>query len=140
MKLTIKQEKFALKYVETGNATESYRYAYNSTTGAAKSVTEQASRVLACVNVSARVKELMKELKEEYNLTMGDLIGQLEEARQLAREISQPASMISATMGSAKLLGLDKPAADDEKGQELNINFSVSNPVDDIKVTVGKSE
>jgi phage terminase small subunit len=138
-KLTIKQEKFALKYVECGNATESYRYAYNPKTSSKQGVTEQASRVLAYSNVSARIQELMAELKEKYNLTMHDLLMQLEEARTLAKEIEQPASMISATMGSAKLLGLDKPVPDDdEKGQKLDINFSVSSPVDDIKVTVGK--
>lgn len=128
-----------MAFVETGDASEAYRRSYSAENMLAATISSKACIVKAKGNVRARIDELMDELKDEYDLTMRDLLAQLEEARQLAASTSQPSSMIAATMGSAKLLGLDKPAPDDdEKGQELNINFSVSNPVDDIKVTSGK--
>lgn len=90
-------------------------------------------------HITDRIDELMQEHAERHKLTVDDLIDQLEEARQMAIKTEQSSSMISATMGSAKLLGLDKPAPDgDDEGQELTINFSVSAPVGEIKVTKGK--
>lgn len=138
-KLTIKQEKFCMAFVETGDQSEAYRRSYNAINMLPASINNKAYVLRNKVDIRSRIDELMDELKDKYDLTMHDLIAQLEEARQLALSIEQPASMISATMGSAKLLGLDKPVPDDdEKGQKLDINFSVSSPVDDIKVTVGK--
>ena len=138
-KLTTKQELFCRAFVETGEQTTAYRRCYNCDTMLTTSVHAKAYELMKLVHIRYRINELMEEHAKRHRLTVDDLIDQLEEARQLAVQTSQPSSMIAATMGSAKLLGLDKPVPDDdEKGQELNINFSVSSPVDDIKVTVGK--
>jgi hypothetical protein len=45
-------------------------------------------------------------------LTVEDLLRELEEARQLAISTEAPAPAVSATMGKAKLLGLDKQVID----------------------------
>lgn len=138
-KLTVKQEKFCMAFVETGDASEAYRRAYNAENMSAQVINNKGYLLKENGYVGVRIKELMEELKERHRKTMDDLLKDLDEARDLARKIEQPASMISATMGSAKLLGLDKPVADDdEKGQELNINFSVAESVGEIKVTKGK--
>ena len=130
-----------MAFVETGDASEAYKRSYNAENMLPATINVKACLVKARDNVRVRIQELMAELKDKYDLTMHDLIAQLEEARQLALSIEQPASMISATMGSAKLLGLDKPVPDDdEKGQKLDITFNVSSAVDDIKVTTGKNE
>lgn len=42
-------------------------------------------------------------------MTVDDLIKELDEAREIAKENGNPTAMISAVMGKAKLLGLDKP-------------------------------
>ena len=138
-KLTVKQEKFCMAFVETGDYSEAYRRSYDAKNMSLPTINKRSSELNKNGYISGRIEELMAELQQRHRKTMDDLLADLEEARTLAAQTSQPSSMIAATMGSAKLLGLDKPAPDDdEKGQELNINFSVSTPVDEVKVTVGK--
>lgn len=108
MALTIKQEKFCMVYVETGNASEAYRQAYN-----AENMTQEVIAVKACElmkngNVSVMIENLKKEHTKRHELTIDDLVKQLEEARQVALALENPqcSAAISATMGTAKLLGL----------------------------------
>lgn len=73
--LTIRQEKFAQKYVECGNASEAYRYAYpSSTKWKDKTVWENASRLMANSKVSARVKELEEASKQASQVTREEII------------------------------------------------------------------
>ncbi|MDN6276447.1 MAG: hypothetical protein ACTHYX_02720 [Psychrobacter sp.] len=41
-------------------------------------------------------------------MTLDDLIDELDDARQTAKENNQASAMVSATMSKAKLLGLDR--------------------------------
>lgn len=108
MALTIKQERFCMVYVETGNASEAYRQAYN-----AENMTQEVIAVKACElmkngNVSVMIENLKKDHTKRHELTIDDLVKQLEEARQVALALENPqcSAAISATMGTAKLLGL----------------------------------
>ena len=47
------------------------------------------------------------------NLTLDDLLNQLEQARQMAIEERKPTAMIQATVTTAKLLGMDRPQLKD---------------------------
>ena len=47
------------------------------------------------------------------NLTLDDLLDQLEQARQMAIEERKPTAMIQATVTTAKLLGMDRPQLKD---------------------------
>ncbi len=108
--LTPKQEAFALAYVETGNASEAYRRAYNAEKMTAVSVNRKAKELLDNGKIAARVAELQAAHVERHKLTVDDLLAELEEARQaaLAAETAQSSAAVAATMGKAKLLGLDK--------------------------------
>lgn len=53
------------------------------------------------------------------NLTLDDLLDQLEQARQMAIEERKPTAMIQATVTTAKLLGLDKPVIKDVNADEV---------------------
>ena len=54
-------------------------------------------------------------------MTVGDLIKELEEARQAGLEFGSASAMVAATMGKAKLLGLDKQLIDiTTNGQSIN--------------------
>ena len=114
MKLTQKQENFALHYVECGNASEAYRRSYNASKMKTESVNRKAHDVLENVNVSARVAELKEQHRERHNVTVDDLLNELEEARTVALtcETPQSSAAVSATMGKAKILGLDKQVID----------------------------
>lgn len=73
-KLTIKQEKFCNKYLECGNASEAYRFAYDCSRMTNKSVWERASSLLANDKVASRVKQLKAQLAEKELITKEELI------------------------------------------------------------------
>ncbi len=108
MTLTQKQETFALAYVETGNASEAYRRAYNvGENTKAETVWRKASELLSVGKVTARVSELQAEAAERTMVTVESLTVKLEEARLLALKDEKGASAaVSAIMGMAKLHGL----------------------------------
>ncbi len=73
--LTVRQEKFTQKYVECGNASEAYRYAYpSSAKWKDKTVWENASRLMANSKVSARVKELEEASKQASQVTREEIL------------------------------------------------------------------
>ena len=108
MKLTIKQEKFCNLYIELGNASEAYRQSYNCEKMKPESVNIKAFELLNNGKITLRIEELRSELAERHDITKDTLITELEEARQIAKETAKAASMVSATMGKARILGLDK--------------------------------
>ncbi len=65
MNLTPKQEKFCLAYLETGNASDAYRQAYDADGMTAKTITEESCRILKTPKISARVGELRDKLEAE---------------------------------------------------------------------------
>lgn len=60
MKLTAKQDAFALKYVDCRDASESYRHAYDSEGMKPATIHRKAHDVLNNGKVSARIESLMK--------------------------------------------------------------------------------
>lgn len=110
--LTPKQESFCLVYLETGCASEAYRQSYDYSKMAPESVNREAKALIDNPKIAARLKELREPIMERHKITVDKLIEELEEARQvaLAKETAAPA--VSATMGKAKLLGLDKQVVD----------------------------
>ena len=107
MALTPKQEKFAQEYVATGNASEAYRRSYNvKPTTKDKSVHENASRLLNDVMISSRVQQIKASIVQRHELSIDDILDELEEAREMGKLTQQSSSMVSASMGKAKLLGL----------------------------------
>ena len=53
------------------------------------------------------------------DLTLDDLLDQLEQARQMAIEERKPTAMIQATVMTAKLLGFDRPVVKDVNADEV---------------------
>jgi phage terminase small subunit len=111
--LTPRQEKFAQLYVELGNASEAYRQAYNST-AKAESVNRMAKELIDNIKVSSMISEINQELAEKHNITLNSLLSELEEARNIAlnAETPQSSAAVAATMGKAKLVGMDKQIID----------------------------
>ncbi|UBB18356.1 terminase small subunit [Comamonas odontotermitis] len=107
MPLTPKQEAFALAYAETGNASEAYRRSYNAENMKPEVVANKASALLKKGDVRVRVEQLQANAAERHDLTVDDLLRELEEARTAASTSDKPqaAAMVAATMGKAKLLG-----------------------------------
>jgi len=109
-KLTSKQEAFALAYVETGNAAEAYRRAYDVKAGTQhSSIYVAASRLMDNTKVMLRVQELQAQAAEMCLYTVKDAFSEYETARQLALEMENPNAAVTAVNGKVKLFGLDQP-------------------------------
>lgn len=59
-------------------------------------------------HIITRLKELQTLVAERAETTAADIARQLDEDRELAREVKAPAAAVSASMGKAKLFGLIK--------------------------------
>jgi phage terminase small subunit len=110
--LTPKQEAFASAYIETGNASEAYRRSYNAGKMNTNALAVNASRLLDNANVALRIEELQKAIIVKHNITIESILAELEEARQLAMETGKAGPAVQASMGKAKLVGLDKQIID----------------------------
>lgn len=110
--MTPKQEAFCLAYIETGNASEAYRRAYNAENMKPETVNRKAKDLLDNGKITARLAELREPILERHGNTVDDLLDELEKARARALEADRPAAAVSATMGKARLLGLDRQQLD----------------------------
>lgn len=106
MSLTAKQEKFCQGVAKGLSYSDAYREAYNAEKMKTETVNNSAFKLLINGEITARVEELKKRALKRYDLTVDDIITELEEARELAKQTSQSATMVSASMGKAKLLGM----------------------------------
>lgn len=114
MTITVKQEKFCQVFVETGNASEAYRASYSTDNMKNETINEEASRLRNNRKIATRIEEIRKEHRLRHNITIDDLLDELEENRQVAltADTPQAGAAVSATMGKAKILGLDKQIID----------------------------
>jgi hypothetical protein len=92
------------------------------------------------VKVASRIKELRNQIAKRNSVTIDDLMAELEEARKIAKDAQNPSAMVTATMGKAKILGLDKPSPEgqEDEAPNLDIVFNVSGAKGEVRVTRGK--
>lgn len=69
-KLTLKQEAFCLRYIETGNATEAYRLAYDAKGMKPASVSRKAFELLENVKITAYLAELKARQLKRHDVTV----------------------------------------------------------------------
>lgn len=105
-KLTPKQEAFCLFYIETGNASEAYRRAYDAANSKPETVNRTAKELLDNPKIAARCDSLRSANAEAHQVTVDTIRQMLIEDRVFARDHETPAAAISATLGLAKLYGL----------------------------------
>lgn len=122
MELTIKQESFCQKFIETGNASEAYRQAYDSSNMKAETVNREAFALLENHKIATRVESLKLEHRARHNVSVDSLTTELDEARDLAIDCKNPSAAVSATTAKAKLHGLLI-----EKTQLETLNKNVDN-------------
>ncbi len=114
--LTEQQEKFCRVFVETGNASESYRQAYNAKNMAANTIAARASEMLNKSNITVRLQQLRETHQKRHAITVDTLLEKLNRVYDAAMDTgdeaaprpAQAAAATGAVMAQAKLLGLDK--------------------------------
>jgi len=104
--LTIKQENFCQKYLETGSLSEAYRESYDTRGMKPESVNRKAKELADNGKITARIQELQAAHRIRHNITVASLIVELEQARQNAKASGNSAAMVNATMMKARFAGL----------------------------------
>lgn len=135
--MTPKQELFAQAYLETSNASEAYKRAYN-TQANANTINRKASQLLKHPEVIKHLADLQAIHRQRHKLTIDDLLQELEDARQKALKADTPqcSAAVSATMSKAKLLGFDKQIIEHgNQTQNIVVTFEESNKVRDLTET-----
>ena len=105
-RLTQKQENFCLAYIETGNASEAYRKAYNADGMKPETVNRKAKELLDNGKITARLEELRKPVAESARITLEQHLSTLEELRELAKQYGKYGPAIQAEIARGKAAGL----------------------------------
>ena len=104
--LTPKQEYFAMKYIETGNASEAYQIAYDAENMKPVTIRRKAKELLDNGKVAACIRALRDARTVQHIVTVDTITKELDESRQLATAVNQHSAAINASLGKAKLHGL----------------------------------
>ncbi|WP_156751074.1 terminase small subunit [Mesorhizobium sp. AA23] len=103
-KLNIRQERFCRGLLEGLPQSRAYVEAGYAARGNAAEV--EASKMVRLPKVAARIAELRNAAAKRLEITVDDLVAELEDMRKLAMACKNPAAGVAAVMGKAKLLGL----------------------------------
>lgn len=104
--LTQKQEMFCLAYIETGNASEAYRRAYNSGGMKPESVNRKAKELMDNVNITARLQELRAPAVARAQITLETHLADLKRLRDMAEASEKYGPAIQAEVARGKASGL----------------------------------
>ncbi len=104
--LTIKQEKFVLKYFECGNATEAYKHAYDASKMTDKSINESSSKLLNNTKVTSRLQELRDSAQQRTEVTVDKLVQEL--AKIAFLDVSNYLDISDSRIIIKDLIGIDK--------------------------------
>ena len=131
-KLTAKQTAFISAYCSNGfNATQAAIEAKYSIKTAATIGQENLIKPL----IAVEIQKYKDSIAEKHAVTVDTLIAELEEARQaaLTAETPQSAAAVGASMGKAKLCGLDKQIIDHQSSDGSMTPKGFNDFYDDIK-------
>jgi len=127
--LTRKQEAFVVAYLETGNAAEAYRRAYDVDESARDSwLYVEACQMLDNPKIARRLAEVQEQAVQLAIYTRQSAMEELEAARSLAMGEAQAAAAVSAINAKIKLFGMDRP-------KRLEISGPGGKPIESEEVT-----
>ena len=124
--LTPKQERFALLYIELGNASEAYRQSYDAPRMKPTTVNRKAKELLDNGKIAARIEGLQAAARKRHEVTVDSLTADLEDDRKLAHKANQAGAAVSATLGKAKLHGLLKDRHEHSGPDDIPIRFTLN--------------
>jgi phage terminase small subunit len=124
-KLTPKQTTFCNAYVETSNASEAYRRAFNAGAMKPETVNRKAVELLNNGKITARVEELQAELKSKSDITKERVLKEL--AKIGFSDTDNLNAKIKALETINKMLGFNEPEKADvtSGGATMNGNQHV---------------
>ena len=105
--LTAKQEKFAHKFIEIGNATKAYRQAgYAVDKCKPATINRRAKELLDNGMIAARIEELRQEMSDKNKVTLDYIIEGMKDVIQRSAQKDDLTNYRNAHMDLAKLCGL----------------------------------
>lgn len=104
--LTHKQEMFCIAYVETGNASEAYRRAYDCKGSNEATINRTAKETLDNPKITARIQELRKPAVERAQITLEQHLNDLKRLRDAAEASEKFGPAIQAEVSRGKASGL----------------------------------
>jgi phage terminase small subunit len=110
-KLTPKQTVFCDAYVETGNASEAYRRAFDAGTMKPETINRKAVELLNNGKITARVEALQADLKSKSDITKERVLMEL--AKIGFADIDNLNAKIKALETINKMLGFNDPEKND---------------------------
>ena len=104
-RLTPKQDKFCMAYVETGNASEAYRQSYSTGRMKPETINRKAFELIENGKITARIESLQKEHAERHNVTVDTLTIDCRDAVEFAMSVGQSGPVVSAIKLIAQMHG-----------------------------------
>lgn len=101
--LTPKQHAFINAYLETSNASESYRRAYKPNGWTDRAIWVAGSKALDNPKIAAAIASKRASVAAKVAVTVETLIAECDEAKELAKETKNAGAFVSATQLKAKL-------------------------------------
>ena len=123
-KLTSKQETFCLAYLETGNASEAYRHAYNSSNMKPETVNRNAKATLDNSKIAARIEELREPVRKKAMLTLESHLERLNHLSLMAEQAGQFGPAIKAEESRGKAAGIYVGKGEDTPPKPITINIT----------------
>lgn len=105
-KLTEKQERFCLAYIETGNASEAYRMAYKPKKGSDATANREGKRLMDNPKIATRLEELRAPVREKAQITLEQHLDDLKRLRDLAESDGKFSAAVTAEINRGKASGL----------------------------------
>tara|TARA_Y100000593_G_scaffold9987_1_gene18119 strand:- start:7485 stop:7973 length:489 start_codon:yes stop_codon:yes gene_type:complete len=133
--LTLKQERFARKYVALGNASEAYRLVYNAENMKDATIWRKASELLDNGKVAAMIDKVKSEQSDFQAITFEEIGGYLRRAVDGATAAGQHGAASQAAVALGKLAGLyvekQKVSVDDAREHLDAVQTLADEPDDD---------
>lgn len=121
-KLTPKQAGFIDSIASGMTQSDAYRENYSAEKMTAKQIWEEASKLAASPKVAQRLFKLQEMATERTLVTIASVTAELDQARDLADSLKNPAAMTGAIMGKAKVNGLLIDKVDAKQTFNVTIN------------------
>lgn len=105
-KLTPKQHNFCIAYLETGNASEAYRQAYDCSKMTDISIGRKAKELIDNGKITAYIETLRKPVIERAQITLEQHLNDLKRLRDLAEGEGKFSAAVTAEVSRGKASGL----------------------------------
>ena len=104
-KLTPKQEKFWVEYLATGNASEAYRRAYDTSRMTEGTIQKRAGELLAHGAIAGRIAAARAKAEDQGVYTLQQHMDELKTLRELAKRNGQISAAVAAEVKRGELMG-----------------------------------